>query len=175
MFFALTKLSILATSRSGARFLFVAKTFSDMPMTRAYKIVAFMVALYFAAAISLAHAQGGHGRRLALEGPRTERWLAGLSPELRQKARVILEEERPRIQNLHYQIHCKMQELEGLNYDNDIRPDALPRLGWELQKLRDQLHAAYQHIHERMRRELGVDFVRPGRRGCRSISQFDHM
>ena len=116
-------------------------------MMRAYKIVALMFALYFVA-VSLAHA-GGHGGRMALEGPRTERWLAGLPPE--------------------------QQELEGLNYDNDIRPDALSRLGWELQKLRDQLHDAYQRVHERMRQEVGVEFVRPGRRGCRSISQFNHM
>ncbi|WP_299392875.1 hypothetical protein [uncultured Desulfovibrio sp.] len=142
-------------------------------MMRAYKIVAFMFALYFAA-VSLAHA-GGHGGRMALEGPRTERWLAGLPPEQQQKARIILEEERPAIQELHYRIRCKMQELEGLNYDNDIRPDALSRLGWELQKLRDQLHDAYQRVHERMRQEVGVEFVRPGRRGCRSISQFNHM
>ena len=142
-------------------------------MMRAYKIIAFMLALCFAA-VSLAHA-GGHRGRMALEGPRTERWLAGLPPEQQQKARVILEEERPGIQNLHYQIHCKMQELEGLNYDNDISPDALSRLGWEWQKLRDQLHAAYQHVYERMRQEIGVEFVRPGRRGCRSISQFNHM
>ena len=81
-------------------------------MMRAYKIIAFMLALCFAA-VSLAHA-GGHRGRMALEGPRTERWLAGLPPEQQQKARVILEEERPGIQDLHYRIHCKMQELEGL-------------------------------------------------------------
>ena len=45
-------------------------------MMRAYKIIAFMLALCFAA-VSLAHA-GGHRGRMALEGPRTERWLAGL-------------------------------------------------------------------------------------------------
>lgn len=142
-------------------------------MMKAHKIVVLVVVLSLVA-VSLAHA-GGHGRRMALEGPRTERWLAGLPAEQQQKARVILEEERPGIQDLHYRIRCKMQELEGLNYDNDIRPDALSRLGWELQKLRDELHAAYQRLHERMRREVGVDFVRPGRRGCRSISQFNHM
>ena len=142
-------------------------------MTRAYKIVVLLFVLSLAA-VTLAHA-GGHRGRMALEGPRTERWLAGLPPDQQQKARVILEEERPGIQDLHYRIRCTMQELESLNYDNDISPDALSRLGWELQQLRDQLHAAYQRVCERMRREVGVEFVRPGRRGCRSISQFDHM
>lgn len=160
-------------------------------MMNACKTAAFLFVLSFVA-VSLTHA-GGHGGPGALDnhgggpgnrgggvgalldGPRTERWLAGLAPDQRRRARVILEEERPSIQDLHYQIRCKMQELESLNYDNDIHPDALPRLGWELQKLRDQLYAAYLRVHERMRREVGVEFVRPGSRGCRGISQFNHM
>lgn len=141
-------------------------------MLNACKTAAFLVVLSFVT-VSLSHA-GGHGGRTLLDGPRTESWLAGLAPDQQRRARVVLEEERPVIEDLHAQIRRKMRELESLNYDNDIPPDALPRLGWELQQLRDRLYAAYQRVCDRMRREIGVDFVRPGRRGCRSISQFDH-
>ena len=73
---------------------------------------------------------------------------------------------------------CQTQHIayaRALSLKRQKVVDALSRLGWELQKLRDQLNDAYQRVHERMRQEVGVEFVRPGRRGCRSSSQFNHM
>lgn len=90
-------------------------------------------------------------------------WLQSLSPVQQAKAKSILEETRPRIKELRKRIQNKMVELESLNYDQETSPETLPRLGRELQLLRDELRAELLHMDDRMIREVGVSLGRPTR------------
>lgn len=96
-----------------------------------------------------------------------DEWLQSLSPVQQAKAKSILEETRPRIKELRKRIQNKMVELESLNYDRETSPETLPRLGRELQLLRDELRAELLHMDDRMLREVGVSLGPPVTRGCR--------
>ena len=98
-----------------------------------------------------------------------EEWLADLPAEQRERVRTILEEERPVIEELRERIHAKMDELDRLSYNANTPSDALPRLGWELQMLRDSLRSQYRRVRERLQVEVGVNFPVNRGRGCRSM------
>lgn len=94
-------------------------------------------------------------------------WLEQLSPTQQAKARVIMDEVRPRIRELRARIRDTMAELESLSYDQGTSPETLPRLGRELQLLRDELRATLLEMDKRMLRETGVSLGSPMSRGCR--------
>lgn len=96
-----------------------------------------------------------------------DEWLQSLSPVQQAKAKSILEETRPRIKELRKRIQNKMVELESLSYDQETSPETLPRLGRELQLLRDELRAELLHMDDRMLREVGDSLGPPATRGCR--------
>lgn len=108
----------------------------------------------------------GHGRSRNME-----EWLAELPQDKRDSIRIILDEERPAIQELRQRIRGKMQELDNLIYSSDTPGDALARLGWELQTLRESLRDRYRHVRQRIYEEVGVRLPRARGRGCRSITQ----
>ena len=94
-------------------------------------------------------------------------WLEQLPPNQQNKARRIIDDARPRVRELRGRIREKMAELESLSYDQGTSPDTLPRLGRELQQLRDALRASLMDVDERLRREVGVSLGPPASRGCR--------
>lgn len=96
-----------------------------------------------------------------------DEWLAELSPSQRAKARIIIDEVRPNVRELRARIREKMTELESLSYDQATSPDTLPRLGRELQLLRDELRATLLEMDKRLLREVGVSLGPPISRGCR--------
>lgn len=108
----------------------------------------------------------GHGRSRNMD-----EWLAELPQDKRDSVRLILEEERPAIQELRQRIGEKMQELDSLTYSSDTPGDALARLGWELQTLRETLRTRYRHVRQRIYEEVGIRLPRTRGRGCRSITQ----
>ncbi len=113
---------------------------------------------------------GGHGHGGGHRQYRdVEEWLSELPADQRERARSILDEERPAIVELRERIHAKMDELDRLSYNANTPSDTLPRLGWELQKLRDSLRAQYRRVRERLQVEAGVTFPVNRGRGCRSM------
>ena len=99
---------------------------------------------------------GGHGHGGGHRQYRdVEEWLSELPVEQRERARDILDEERPAIEELRARIHAKMDELDRLSYNANTPSDALPRLGWELQNLRDSLRSQYRRVRERLQVEAG--------------------
>lgn len=94
-------------------------------------------------------------------------WLAELSPDQRAKARTIIDEAQPRVRELRTRIREKMAELESLSYDQATSPDTLPRLGRELQLLRNELRATLLEMDRRLLREAGVSPGAPMSRGGR--------
>ena len=116
-------------------------------------------------ALAGGHGQGGGHRQYR----DVEEWLSELPVEQRERARDILDEERPAIEELRARIHAKMDELDRLSYNANTPSDALPRLGWELQNLRNSLRSQYRRVRERLQVEAGVTFPVNRGRGCRSM------
>lgn len=115
---------------------------------------------------------GGHGHGGGYRQYRDmEEWLSELPEEQRERVRAILDEERPAIEDLRARIHAKMDELDSLSYSANTPSDALPRLGWELQTLRESLHSRYRRVRERLQSEVGVNFPVNRGRGCRSMTR----
>lgn len=115
---------------------------------------------------------GGHGHGGGHRQYRdVEEWLSELPADQRDRARAILDEERPAIEDLRARIHAKMDELDSLSYNANTPSDALPRLGWELQTLRESLRSRYRRVRERLQLEAGVNFPVKRGRGCRSMTR----
>ena len=104
------------------------------------------------------HHGGGHGPR----GYRNvDQWLQSLPEEQQVKARAILEEARPAIEDTRWRIRQKREELAHFDYAEDSSAETLSRLGWELQD-------------GRLLDEVGVSFRRAGKsRGCNSMIRQD--
>ena len=116
-------------------------------------------------------AQGPQGEALPVPATRAatgplDVWLDYLPPSQRMKAQSIMEEYRPKVQDLRQRIISKKNELEELSYNRSTSPDTLPRLGRELQVLRDELQAMLIHADQRMRREVGIPLGTLASRGC---------
>lgn len=92
-----------------------------------------------------------------------------LSPEQRVQAEHILKEARPRLRELTKKIHDKMLQLKSFVYDKDTDPEVLPRLGRELQTLRNELRQALHALDQRLEREAGVLPPRRRGRGCAAL------
>lgn len=96
-----------------------------------------------------------------------EAWISRLPPDLQARARAVVAAHAPKLDGLHEGIRLKMGELVALRYDGETPPESLPRLGHELQELRDALHAEIIRMDEELRREIGVSPGPPPGRGCR--------
>lgn len=114
---------------------------------------------------------GGHGPG----GYRNvDQWLQSLPPDQQDKARAILEEARPGIEETRWRIHQKREELAHFDYAADSSAETLSRLGWELQDLRDHLRLQLSQLENRLLEEVGVSFRRAGKgRGCSSMMRQD--
>lgn len=84
------------------------------------------------------------------------RWLETLPPRQRQQARKILQEAHPDVHVLRVRIRETKARLESLRFDSDTPTDTLPRLGLELQMLRNRLRKRLTEITEQLRTEVGV-------------------
>ena len=93
-------------------------------------------------------------------------WLQQLSPEQRAKAQAVIDEYSPKVNELRKSIMQKKNELAHLSYNQNTSPETLPRLGHELQQLRDELRALLQRADQRMDNEVGVPLGSPQTRGC---------
>ena len=93
-------------------------------------------------------------------------WLQQLSPAQRAKAQAVIDEYSPKVNELRKSIMLKKNELAHLSYNQTTSPETLPRLGHELQQLRDELRALLQRADQRMDTEVGVPLGSPQTRGC---------
>lgn len=84
------------------------------------------------------------------------KWLDSLQPGKREQARQILREAHPSLRDLRIAIREKKSQLATLTFDQDTSPEALPRLGQELQDLRNALRGKLQGLADRLRDELDV-------------------
>ena len=95
-----------------------------------------------------------------------------LPPQKCAKAIAIMDDFKKKSFNLRQLIATKKHELESLSFDQKTSPDTLPRLGYELQVLRDELRAAHMNADQRMRLEVGVPLGTLASRGC--SMDFEH-
>lgn len=84
------------------------------------------------------------------------RWLEGLPPRQQAQARKILQEAHPEVHVLRVRIRETKATLAGLSFDSGTPTDTLPRLGLELQKLRNRLRKRLSEISEQLRTQVGV-------------------
>lgn len=93
-------------------------------------------------------------------------WLEGLPPMQRAAAQQVVDHYLPQVQALRQRILLKKNELAQLRYDLETPPDTLPRLGRDLQHLRDELRALLLRADADMRSQAGVALGAPLSRGC---------
>ena len=98
--------------------------------------------------------------------------LEQLPPQKCAKAIAIMDDFKKKSHYLRELIETKKNELESLSFDQKTSPDTLPRLGYELQVLRDELHAVHMNADQRMRLEVGVPLGTLASRGC--SMDFEH-
>ena len=99
--------------------------------------------------------------------------LEQLPQEQKVKASAIVSDSLPRLQELDGQIHSKVDELQALTYSDDADPQALPKLGLDLQRLRNELRATLAAVNLRLLQEAGVQLQKPSGRGCQSMRVYD--
>ena len=100
-------------------------------------------------------------------------WLDQLSTDQRQQAERILTDARPRLQELRQQLRLKMSEIKTFVYGRGTDPDVLPRLGQELQALRNALYAELRTLETRLADEAGVPARGQSGRGCSELARPD--
>ena len=111
---------------------------------------------------------------LVYRSPGTGELLQSLPEDQQVKARAILEEARPAIEDTRWRIRQKREELARFDYAEDSSAETLSRLGWELQALRDRLRLQLAQLEGRLLDEVGVSFRRAGKsRGCNSMIRQD--
>lgn len=89
-------------------------------------------------------------------------WLDTLDPPKREIARKIMREAHPGLKALREAIRNKKTQLASISFDKGMPPEALPRLGMELQQLRASLNAELDRLSNRLKREANVEVVSPG-------------
>ncbi len=92
-----------------------------------------------------------------------------LPGDKKEKAIGIVQESLPGLQDIDRRINLKMNELRDVTYSTSADADALPRLGMDLQKLRNELANALMQVNIRLHNEAGVPLQKPAGRGCRSM------
>lgn len=90
-------------------------------------------------------------------------WLQSLEPPRREMARKIMRDAHPALHDLREAIRHTKAQLASISFGPDTKPETLPRLGLELQRLRAALHAELQQLKGRLAREAGVDMGPLGR------------
>ncbi len=91
-------------------------------------------------------------------------------PEDRQlKASAIVSESLPAIEDLDERIDRKRQELQAVTFSEQADAETLPKLGMDLQRLRNELRAVLMKVNVRLQREVGVSLQAPDSRGCRAM------
>ena len=100
--------------------------------------------------------------------------IDGLPQEKQDKAREIVQESLPGLQSIEKRIALKMNELNDITYSTSADADSLPRLGMDLQKLRNELATAIMQVNIRLQKEAGVSMQKPAGRGCRSMRTVSH-
>ncbi len=83
-------------------------------------------------------------------------WLDSLQPFQRERARKILHDAHPGLRALRIAIREKKAQLAAISFNRNTRPDTLPRLGQELQSLREALRGKLKDVGDRLRIEAGV-------------------
>lgn len=83
-------------------------------------------------------------------------WLDGMEAAQREEARKILKESHKDMHTLRVAIREKKKELANMSFNRHTSPEALPRLGQELQSLRKTLRVKLEKISERLTKEVGV-------------------
>ncbi len=112
-------------------------------------------------------------RHPSLESRVHKQLLGGLSGERRLKASAIVSDSLPELEALDARIDGKMEELKELTYADDADPEALARLGLELQSLRGELREKLRQVNSRLLNETGVQLKISGGRGVRSFRGLD--
>lgn len=98
-------------------------------------------------------------------------WMEHLSVEQRGLAEQILSDARPRLHELRQQLRFKMSEIKTFVYGRGTDPDVLPRLGQELQTLRNALYAELRTLEARLASEAGVPAPIYSGRGCAELGK----
>lgn len=83
-------------------------------------------------------------------------WLDTLPPAKREIARAIMRQSNPRAAALRQAINEKKAQLAGVNFNRDVAPETLPRLGLELQQLRRDLRSELLRTHFRLSRDAYI-------------------
>lgn len=83
-------------------------------------------------------------------------WLDSLPRNKRSLTRQILRDAHPSLSALREAIRDKKAELASLSFSKDTSPEALPRLGQQLQRLRSSLRDELEKLGERLKIEAGV-------------------
>lgn len=84
------------------------------------------------------------------------RWLSSMPSSQREITHKILLEAHPEIHALRSAIRDKKRELANLSFNMHTTPEALPRLGQELQALRRDLNSRLLKVTNRLKKEAGV-------------------
>lgn len=84
-------------------------------------------------------------------------WLNSLEPEKREIARKIMLDAHPVLHNLRKAISEKKAQLAAISFGPNTKPEALTRIGVELQKLRFALQTELEKLKSRLASEAGVD------------------
>ncbi len=77
-------------------------------------------------------------------------------PTRETEARYVDAIAHPALHDLRNRIREKKGELVSLSFDRNTPPETLPRLGQELQDLRDQLKSRLKEVEKRLNIEAGV-------------------
>ena len=109
-------------------------------------------------------AEPGYGRWRSLYQSIEE-----LPEEQKQKASAIVTDSLPRLHEIDTKISGTVGELRALTYSDNADPEALPRLGLDLQRLREELKATLAAVNIRLQKEAGLRLSEPAGRGCESM------
>ena len=87
----------------------------------------------------------------------------------RQKASAIVTDSLPKLNEIDTKISGTVGELQALTYSDNADPEELPRLGLDLQRLREELRATLAAVNIRLQKEAGLRLSEPRGRGCESM------
>ncbi|MBQ7617612.1 MAG: hypothetical protein IJS50_01930 [Desulfovibrio sp.] len=82
-------------------------------------------------------------------------WLASLEPIRRKQVLDLFLAHEPKLLELQQKIHQKVAELRSLRYAINSSPNALPKLGRELLKLREDFRQEIHQLSLKLKAELG--------------------
>lgn len=84
-------------------------------------------------------------------------WLNSLPKNKQARARQIMREAHTELTNLRAAIREKKTQLARLSFGPGTAPDTLPRLGLELQGLRNALDMRLQALKQKLADEVAID------------------